>query len=432
MPRAKATNGSKSPAVMMIATAPYGQPNENALVPSESRENIATVAQTVATRSSAAPMRSDRGRARQAAPDAARARLIAHGRRIIGRQTVTPSSAGVRAGRRVDRRPAPRRGRSRPVDRRRPPRLSSTTSGWAGDLDLRRKVSELIAELGGATFRSLGVGFALGLRFEDLGDTLALVGDPALGHLLLEPRQLGQTQGAFGLERLGRPSLLGDTRVRRGQLRFQLPPSSGSRLLELGRLALSSGGLFLGALELGLAFALHTNGFANAVDDARRIAMEVGVASHTHGLTIEQRLEVVGKRLAGREFGVLDQDRDHRRSALERVGDLHSHEVARHVDPRRPGGADHRQHGIDTGEMIGDHILEARPGRDRVDVAEHVGLAEDPDQLVVEAAVEVGVVGASVRHEDAHLAVAPGSAGSRPGRRHRRHDQTLRRSSRRS
>ncbi len=58
MPRTKATNGSKRPAVMMIATAPYGQPNENALVPSESRENIDTVAHTVATRIIAAPMRS--------------------------------------------------------------------------------------------------------------------------------------------------------------------------------------------------------------------------------------------------------------------------------------------------------------------------------------------------------------------------------------
>ena len=346
MPRAKATNGSRSPAVRTIATAPYGHPYVTRLVPSESRENIATVAQTVAITSSTAPMRSDRDASTACAgrrPLPRAAWVLA-----LGGGTVSTCSA-VKACPSRPARPDPRRGWA---SRRRGPSPPRRRPSRVGGIGLRRKVGELIAEFCGATFRSLGVGFTLGLRLEDLGDTLALVGDAALGHLLLEPRQLGQTQG--------RSDSSASAALRSSATRVSAAASSASISRRRAARACSSSAASRcrrssssSAAELGPRSRAH-DGFANAVDDARRIAMEVGVASHADGLTIEQRLEVVGKRPRS---GALcpRSDRDHRRSALERVGDLHSHEVPRHVDSRRPGGADHRQHGIDAGEMIGDH-----------------------------------------------------------------------------
>ena len=107
------------------------------------------------------------------------------------------------------------------------------------------------------------------------------------------------------------------------------------------------------------------------------------------------------------------------------MGDLHPHEVTGGIDATAPGRTDQRHHRVDVGQACVDHILEPRPGRDRVDVAEHVGVTEDADQLVVETPGEVGVVRAAVRHEDAHRSVVSVDSGGRAGLTRVGHIRTL-------
>ena len=187
-----------------------------------------------------------------------------------------------------------------------------------------------------------------------------------------------------------------------------------------------AGGLLLGgAAQGGGVLALDLDGLPDAVDHARGIAVEVGVASHPHRLAVEHGFQVVRQRIGSGEWRVLDQHGDHGRPGLQRVGDLHPHEVARRVDASAPRRPDQRQHRVHVGKPGVDHVLEPRAGWDRVDVAEHVGVAEDADQLVVEAPGEVGVVGAAIRHEDAHSIVVPVESGGRAGCTQRRHIRTL-------